>query len=108
MQVHSLFSMLGVNHAYVTAIGRLKGKSSNALFTSHSWYSFTLLLLISHSFRIPVLFHIPYKFLQHAFYHYYAIYFTLFSWFCFTYFTSFHIPSTWLALEKVQEITSAM
>ena len=24
-QVHSLFSMLGVNHAYVTAIGRLIG-----------------------------------------------------------------------------------
>ena len=25
LQVHSLFSMLGVNHAYVTAIGRLIG-----------------------------------------------------------------------------------
>ena len=25
LKVHSLFSMLGVNHAYVTAIGRLIG-----------------------------------------------------------------------------------
>ena len=25
LQVHSVFSMLGVNHAYVTAIGRLIG-----------------------------------------------------------------------------------
>ena len=28
LKVHSLFSMVGVNHAYVTAIGKLIGKSN--------------------------------------------------------------------------------
>lgn len=37
LQVHSLFSMLGLNHAYVTAIGRIIGVVAlKEVRTSHS------------------------------------------------------------------------
>ena len=33
LKVHSLFSMLGVNHAYVTTIGRLIGVKHSPLYS---------------------------------------------------------------------------
>ena len=46
LKVHSLFSMVGINHAYVTKIGRLVGVVGLKEVKIYNWYSVVLKRII--------------------------------------------------------------